>query len=320
MQVLNRQIKTRRFWIISLTNLVVGFIMGLAVFGFREAIMITILCMPFIVTFILRHCYYETYSKWTVVLTAPLISACFVVVFRIEGLICVLLSLPLVYAGAFLGYFIAGLINKNREKGQMKINTKIMFFIGGVLFLKVGANIETSLPAKWHSSASETSCIISGSPSELWQRVELLEGYLRHNVNFETKSFIVKYGVPMPISFYYSNDEFEDGHWRFDYGEIGVRFGKVKPTLYEQKYFDRGGHGKRWLQIQSSSWAMQNVADGVKVTHAIRWKSSLNPTIYWKLMEGVASKAVSHYLLTELNSITLPAHETPIEVIADTRK
>ena len=84
-------------------------------------------------------------------------------------------------------------------------------------------------------------------------------------------------------------------------------------SSHEQKYFDRGGHGKPWLQIQSSSWAIQRVANGVKIAHTIRWKSSLNPEMYWKFMERPANKAVSYYLLTELNSLTLPVNGEVIQ-------
>lgn len=207
------------------------------------------------------------------------IFSVFLVFTQLEGLICVLMALPILLLAMWLGFTIGHSIRKRRGDNSIKVTFVpiLIFIVVNVLEVFSG---NTSIP---HSTS--TSIVLNSSSEEVYNSIIAVD-----TVDVET-GFLQKVGLPTPRKCILTSGEI--GGLRiceFEEGEIIETIVKLEPNRYLEMdvtecHLDIERH---WLEFDKDIYEIEELnSTQTRITRTTTYSSTLKPRIYWELMEGL---------------------------------
>ena len=215
---------------------------------------------------------------------------------RLEGLVCILLALPLILLAAALGAFAKHRVKKHRNKKEKENNFKVVL-LPLILFCLSGF-IEKWLINNEKQVVSITSeIVLPYSPMQVYDAIKSVD-----TLDAE-KPFLMKLDLPVPQKCLLEAEQI--GALRtcyFEGGQIVERITKLqKGKLLKMDVIDYQLTGRQWLGFKEAIYIFEEVAPNqCKMTRITTYTSELKPRFYWQPLEKIGIEQAHQYVFNNL--------------------
>lgn len=212
---------------------------------------------------------------------------------KIEGIICVLLALPILLLSAWIGWFIGKQFKKkNEEENTLKatVSPFLIFIAANFLELFIGN--------PFIKNEVSTTFTINGTPEKVYNSIIQVD-----TVDVET-NFLQKVGLPIPRKCILTEEKV--GGLRlceFENGQIVETITELKKNellrmdVTECK-LERNRH---WLKFHEDIYNIKPLKNNTtQITRTTSYSSNLKPRIYWKYLEALTIKSEQDFVFRNL--------------------
>jgi len=280
-------------FLITLTFLACGFVLlhneligyGLSFFVF----------LPFILGYILGK---STIKKISLVglITSFVIFLILLAVGDLEGMVCILMALPLIVGAIILGVLLKYIVENYQKKSKKRnhIKSSLLPFCAFLLF-----------------SAAENQLIkndkfIVEVKSEItlpYSAMEVYETIKSVDTLDAEKPFLMKLDLPIPQKCIL--DEEKVGGIRtcyFEGGKIIERITELeRGKILKMEVIDYQLTGRKWLGFKEAIYLFDELNDGTcKMTRITTYTSELYPRFYWEPLERIGIEQEHEYVFRNL--------------------
>lgn len=215
----------------------------------------------------------------------------------LEGLLCVVMAVPIIIPLVWLGTLTSRFLTK---KGIIKSRQNLNSLLIPLLFVLLGIPFEKFLFAN-HPRTEEvrTTRIYPYTPMQVYDMLKSVDTLVAE------KSFLMKLGLPVPEKCTLEKEEI--GGIRtcyFNAGTItekitGLEKGKIlKMSVVDDKFI-----GLNWLRFKEADYYFEAVGmDSCRLTRLTTYASVLKPGFYWAPLEKAAIGQEHNYVLDNLGS------------------
>lgn len=208
-----------------------------------------------------------------------------------EGWVCILMALPLIFLGLFIGFLLAA----SREKVTPPSNTTVLLAIP--LLLASAGWIEKSFAPQHRLESIPTSAVFPGSPEKLFDMLKDVETV---DAN---RPFLMRIGLPIPVKC--KLEKGAVGGTRtcyFDHGYIKEEVVEWNPPrLMKMRVVENHVPGRHWLGFKDAIYEFHGNADGTTtVTRTTSITTALYPAIYWRPLERIGVETEHRYIFEDL--------------------
>jgi len=222
-------------------------------------------------------------------LMGGIIAFSLLLMLRWEGIVCCVMSLPLVAAGvaigAFIGYHVRGkVIDRLAESGK----ATVLLVLACPFFMAAAERVERPYRSELQHETFTTETVVSATPERTWDLVASMK-------NLDgPRPFLLQVGLPVPSRC--ELDKPAVGGHRVCYFHNGLIAQEVtewrKPEFMDLKVTRSTLPGRLWLTFVDASYELTPQGTGTKVVRHTTIGTKLYPRWYWRPLEewGVTSE------------------------------
>ncbi len=215
----------------------------------------------------------------------------------LEGYICCLMALPLLFVGVGLGVRM-GMGFKDRFINGKKNSSQIrMLLLFGAAFMLVGAkSLEQPFIESPRYETFEQRVTIAASPAKAWDLIKAMNRLDAH------KPFLLRLGLPIPQSC--EVDKEAVGGKRICHFNSGIIAQEItewnRPDSMKFKITDCTLPGRHWLKFVEAGYDFIPDGDKTIVVRKTTISSKLYPRWYWRNFEAWGIQSEHEFVLTDL--------------------
>lgn len=236
-------------------------------------------------------------TVWAATLLAVLASLSFLVLGKLEGLLCVIIAFPLLAVGLGVGVLFGLLFRRYFvERGRHRITSVTIVFALTPAIILVGHHAEMPALATVRREVVSNSVFLHASPQEVWANIQSID-----SIN-ATKPLLMHFGLPVPLRC--TLERKGVGAKRicyFDNGFIQETITEWSPPYSMQLTIDRTNlPGRHWLGFETAAYELHQEGSGTRLTRTTTITSHLYPVWYWRYFERLGVSSEHEYLLRDL--------------------
>jgi len=251
--------------------------------------------LPFALGYILGKSTIKTISLWGLVLSV-VIFFILLLAGGLEGMVCILMAMPLIMGAIALGAFIKYLTKKYQKSDRQNnlIKSSILPFC---LFLTF-AFIETELTKNEQSVIKiKSEIILPYSPIQVYETIKSVD-----TLDTE-KPFLMKLDLPIPQKCVLEEEKI--GGIRtcyFNGGQIVEKITELEEgKILKMDVIDYQLTGRKWLGFKEAIYFFDKLENGqTKMTRITTYTSELYPRFYWKPLERIGIEQEHEYVFDNL--------------------
>jgi len=278
---------------ISLTFLSLGFLLlhyGLIGYGFSFFVF-----LPFILGYVIGKGMIRSMS-----LLGLAISFCIFIILllagQLEGMVCVLMALPIILVATALGIFLKFLVKKNSRTKEDRTSIR-SGLIPLFLFLSLGLVEKGLTKGDKTTVAINSEIVLPYSPMEVYETIRSVD-----TMDAE-KPFLMKLDLPIPEKCILSDERV--GGLRtcyFQGGKITERITALeKGKLLQMDVIDYQLTGRKWLGFKEAIYTFDTMENGhCRMTRTTTYTSELFPRFYWAPLERIGIEEEHDYVFANL--------------------
>jgi hypothetical protein len=214
---------------------------------------------------------------------------------QLEGLVCIIMAIPLVAGCALIGYLI-GLVIRRFTKKTDQLKLSVLPFT----FLAITFATNQIWKGDGSASAVTTSMILNASVSTVYDHIKHVDTVIA------TPHWFHDLGLPYPYKCIMTAEEVGGKRiCEFDAGVITETIVELeKNKLLRMAVSDYQMPGKGWFSFKEDRYEVEQVNEGTKITRTTTYLSKLRPRLYWneieKLTIGTQQELVFENLKNEV--------------------
>ena len=216
---------------------------------------------------------------------------------RMEGWVCLLMSTPLIAAGLTIGALLGVLFRWQVIDRFQKQQLGIFLTLGILPFFLMGANTAEEQSRRTLRPETITNSFTTDASREvIWNQLKTFDRIKG------SKGLLMTIGLPVPVSCTMSGDGvgatrtcyFEQGHIQ----ERVTEWNPPSSMKLEITEFDVPG--RPWLSFKDASYELTNEGGRTLVTRKTTIVSRLSPAWYWRPLEKIGVETEHEYLFEEV--------------------
>ncbi|WP_339609011.1 polyketide cyclase [uncultured Roseivirga sp.] len=215
--------------------------------------------------------------------------------FGLEGIVCVILCLPILAPFFFLGAIVIHLIKRFKEiKGEINLKVTIIPLF---LFL-IAVPIENSLSDnKKEVIEVSTEIVLPYTPNQVFDAIKSVDTLIAE------KPFLMKLDLPVPHKCILEKEEV--GALRICYFEGGRIIERVtefkRGEVLRMDVIDYELTGRNWLGFEEAIYLFEPIGlDSCKMTRITTYTSELYPRAYWEPLEKIGIQQEHEFVFSNL--------------------
>jgi hypothetical protein len=229
-------------------------------------------------------------------LIGAIICTAILLLTRMEGWVCVLMSAPLIAiglgVGAVIGVVVREMFDRSGNRSFMS-----MLILAALPFLLMGANKAEEESRRTPRAETIANTLVVEAPRELvWEQLKTFDQIKG------SKGLLMRIGLPVPVSCTMSGEGV--GATRTCYFEEGHIAEKVTewnpPSSMKLEITEFDVPGRPWLSFQDASYELGQDGARTVITRKTTIVSRLSPVWYWRRMEKIGVETEHEYLFEEV--------------------
>lgn len=249
--------------------------------------------LPFILGYILGK---STIKNWSITgfLFSLIIFFILLIGGKLEGMICILMALPIILVAVGIGALVKFFIKKGRDTDEITLKVTVLPFL---LFISLGI-VEHKLTENKENLVSVESMItLPYTPLEVYDVIKSVD-----TLDVE-KTFLMKIDLPVPRKCVLDKEDV--GGIRvcyFDGGTITQEIVEIKKgELLKMKVLDYQLTGRKWLGFKDAIYTFEKEGNGnCTMTRITTYTSELYPRFYWKPLERIGIEQEHDYVFRNI--------------------
>lgn len=279
-----------------ITLLYCGINMGLLHFGLIDYGWIVFFVFPFSLGLALGQMLFKHWALAGFV-SAFLITIILILTSALEGIICILFSLPIVIPMISIGIITRRYLT---EKGIIRSRDDVHSFLFPLLLAWVGIPFEWILsPSAPSLEKTVTERFYPNTPLEVYHAIKSVDTLIG------PKPFLMRLDLPIPEKCILEREEV--GALRtcyFSGGTITERVTEIEPgRILRMDVIDYQLTGRKWLGFIEAVYLFDPMAgDSCLLRRITTYSSGLKPRWYWRHLENVGIQQEHQYVLDDLET------------------
>jgi hypothetical protein len=238
---------------------------------------------------------------------ATLVALVILVAARVEGVLCAILVLPLLFCGlmcgVLLGYFFLFLLKRNPDN-PLFMSAVVLSM---PLLILAGHRVELKTLVHPRQEIVTTTIHLAADPPAVWNELRSFDSLQGE------KPWLMHLGLPVPQRCAMVGTGV--GAKRtcyFDQGYIEETVTEWSPPNTMQLAIDRSNlPGRHWLEFETARYDLHPEAGGTSLTRSTTIVSNLYPSWYWRRFERWGISSEHHYIFNDLARRSPPPAPTP---------
>lgn len=211
----------------------------------------------------------------------------------LEGLVCLLMALPLVAVCAVIGYLVGLVIRHySRKKDELKLS------LLPCLILVVSFIINHLWAGDGPESAVTTSMIVNASAANVYDHIKHVDTVTAPS------HFFHQLGLPYPYKCIMTAEAVGGKRiCEFDAGVITETIIELeKNKLLRMEVTDYNLPGKVWFSFKEDLYNVEEIAEGTRISRTTTYHSRLRPRLYWQGIERLTIGAQQELVFENLKN------------------
>jgi hypothetical protein len=212
---------------------------------------------------------------------------------RMEGWVCVLMSAPLIAVGLTLGALFGALFRRlviDKSRWPRALNLLVILILP--LFLMGANSLEEPARRNTRTETFTSVLVVAAAPEAVWKSIKTMDRVNAH------KGFLMTIGLPVPISC--KIDKEEVGGTRTCYFESGYIEERITewepPRSMKLEITSWDVPGRPWLDFKDASYEIHQENGQTVMTRTSTIISRLLPVWYWRRFERIGVQTEHEYL------------------------
>ena len=218
---------------------------------------------------------------------------------KMEGWVCLLMSLPLLAVGMTVGAIIGAAIRRTVIDPAPPLKGNIFKFLIVIVipFFLMGANASEETSRRTLRAETMTNQLtVDAAPEVVWNQLKSFDKITG------SKGFLMTIGLPVPVSCVMEGEGV--GAKRTCYFESGSIEERVTewqpPNVMKFEITASDVPGRPWLSFKDAAYEIRSENGKAVVTRTTTIISRLSPAWYWRPMEKIGVETEHEYLFEEL--------------------
>lgn len=278
-------------FVISFVFLSVGFLLyHFNLFGYGMPFFVF---LPFILGYILGNSIVKSFSFFGLVISAITFFA-LLLTGDLEGMVCILMALPLAIVATAIGVFIKRLFDKKKKNSDDLIKSSILPF---VLFIALGIFEKIFFTSDPEIISVKSEMTLPYTSLQVYNAIKSVD-----TLDVE-KPFLMKLDLPIPLKCVLERESV--GGLRvchFSGGTITEKITELeKAKVLKMDIIDYQLTGRNWLGFKEAIYYFENIGtDSSKIIRITTYTSKLKPRFYWEVMEKIGIEQEHEYVFKNL--------------------
>jgi hypothetical protein len=246
----------------------------------------------------------KKYILWGALITTVLILFALYIP-GLSGLLCIVMTLPLIVPFIFLGYIISYLGKRYRE---IKSTTKVPVLLLPLILFLLSAPLEHFLnPNKKEVVEVKTEQIFNYTPMQVYDAIKSVDTLIAD------KPYLMKFDLPIPVkcvlekeavgglrTCYFKSGKLSNAD--FGSGTIIEKITQLKKAkVLKMDVISYNLIGRKWIGFKQAIYYFDKVGDSsCKLTRITTYTSELTPRIYWEPLEKLGIRQEHDYVFSNL--------------------
>lgn len=230
---------------------------------------------------------------WLSVVLALLVFLGFLLAGALEGLVCVVMALPIFLVAMAIGYFLQLRLKWRKPK---KIEDHLINSLSPLVLLLVLNPVEQALMPAPGLVEIETSVLLPYAPELVFDQVKSMD-----KLDAE-KPWGIWLGLPAPYRCVLEADTIgAKRHCLFENGSIIAEITRYqKGEVLEMDVIDYSLTGREWFHFVDATYTFTQVEGQTQITRTSSYKSVLYPRLYWEPLEKWGIEQEHRFVLASL--------------------
>ena len=222
-----------------------------------------------------------------------IICSAILLITKLEGWVCVLMSAPLIAVGLTIGALLGALVRRKViDKSSTPRFLNLLLLLTLPLFLMGANSLEEPARRAARAETFASVLVIEASPDEVWKSIKTMDRVNAH------KGFLMRIGLPVPVSC--KLDKEAVGGTRTCYFESGYIEERVTewepPRSMKLEITSWDVPGRPWLDFKDASYELHQENGRTVMTRTSTIVSRLLPAWYWRRLEKIGVETEHEYL------------------------
>jgi hypothetical protein len=229
-------------------------------------------------------------------LVGAIICTAILLISRMEGWVCLLMSTPLIALGLTIGAALGALVRRVIDNSRKQTGVTMMM-LAALPLLLMGANrVEEPSRRTLRAETFASTLVVDGSRELAWSQLKTFDQIKG------SKGLLMTIGLPVPVSCTMSGDGV--GATRTCYFETGHIQERVTewnpPSSMKLEITEFDVPGRPWLSFKDASYDLTEEGGRTLITRKTTIVSRLSPAWYWRRMEKIGVETEHEYLFEEI--------------------